>query len=296
MSNAAAVVIENEVAEARPRPEPRMVVSNTHKAGDDIEITFPSGLRGRIRGLVGRDFKLFNRATAKTGEGVTKILNSCWVETVDPGIYRADASGRVNFADVLVGDRFYGIVGIRMAMYPPGCDEEMYTFKVHCTDPGCRATIEWQVKLADLPVRKLPKATADKLVAGVNEFETKLDDGTVVTFALQNGRGQAKAHRLQQHLTRHAERGQKPADIVLALAARIVRISGVEVDEDDEHTAYEQKVAWLEDLRGPMHRRILRAIEKADCGIETEIEVECDECGARQELDLPFDATFLFPK
>ena len=287
MSNQATVLVEN-------MPEPRLAVAAA-KSGDDVEVTFPSGLRGRIRGLVGRDFKSFNRATAKTGEGVTKILNACWVETLDPGIYKSD-TGRLNFADVLVGDRFYGIVGIRLAMYPAGTPEEKYGFKVPCHDTGCRASIEWEVKLDELPVKRLPKASADKLQARDNRFEARLDDGTVVTFSLQDGRGQAKAHRLQQQFVRHAERGQKPADIVLALAARIATVSGVDIDPDDETTAYEQKVAWLEDLRAPMHRRILRTMEAADCGIETEIEIECPECGARQDIDLPFDATFLFPK
>ena len=35
--------------------------------------------------------------------------------------------------------------------------------------------------------------------------------------------------------------------------------------------------------------------DRVDCGVDTGIEIECPECFATQEVDLPFDRTFFMP-
>jgi hypothetical protein len=35
--------------------------------------------------------------------------------------------------------------------------------------------------------------------------------------------------------------------------------------------------------------------DRVDCGVETDIEIECPECFSVQELELPFEKTFFMP-
>ena len=35
--------------------------------------------------------------------------------------------------------------------------------------------------------------------------------------------------------------------------------------------------------------------DRVDCGVDTTIEIECPECFATQEIDLPFERTFFMP-
>lgn len=258
----------------------------------DIELTCPSGLRGLVRGLVGRDYRSFNRQTARTGEGLTKLLQSCWTETFDPGPYSIGPSGVINWADVLIGDRFYALIGIRQAMYP----EEKYAFKVTCREMRCRQSIDWQIDLLNqLPVKKLPESSKTALLEGRNEFRLELaPPGVGVWFKLITGRAQAAQQRLIQQAVKNAPRGEKPADLVLALASRIVRVEGLDGSEGPE--GYETRVEWLEDLDGTCHRKLVRGFDAADGGVETSIEVECPHCMAVQDVELPFDETFLMPK
>jgi hypothetical protein len=255
----------------------------------DIELTCPSGLRGMVRGLKGRDFRNFNRQTSRSGEGLTKVLQGCWTQTIDPGPYAAASDGGVNWADVLIGDRLYALIGIRQAMYP----EEKYSFRITCREMRCRQSIDWQIDLLkELPVKKLPEASKAALVEGRNEFKVDLaPPGVGVWFKLMTGRDQSAQQRMIQQAVKQAPRGEKPSDLVLSLASRIIRVEGLDGSED-----FDARVEWLEDLDGSCHRKLLRGFDAVDCGVETSIEVECQACMAVQGVELPFDETFLMPR
>lgn len=257
----------------------------------EVEVECPSGMTGAFRGLIGRDYRSFNRQTARTGEGVTKILNACFT-VADPGIYKTNAAGNVDWNDVLVGDRMFGLISIRRAMFP----DEPYTFRIACREKFCRQPIHWGVPLAELPIKKLPEESKALLTAGTNEFEVPLV-GQRVWFQLLTGRDQIKRHKLIQQAQRRAlaDSNEKASDLVYALAARIVRVEGLDFGHGDS-IDFETKVKWLEEIGTPDHRRLLRAMDKVDCGVETTIELTCEECGSQQEVELPFDETFLFPK
>ena len=255
----------------------------------ELELTCPSGLRGVVRGMKGRDYRSFNRQTARSGEGLTKLLQACWTQTHDPGPYKVGSGGEINWSDVLIGDRLYALIGIRQVMYP----DEKYTFKLTCREVRCRQPIEWQIDLLEqLPVKVLSEASKVALREGRNEFKLDLvPPGVGVWFKLLTGRDQATQQRLLQQAVRNAPRGEKPSDLVLALASRIVRVEGLDGSDN-----FETRVEWLEELDGTCHRKLLRGFDAADCGVETTIEVECMSCMAVQEVELPFDETFLMPK
>lgn len=257
------------------------------KQMSELDITCPSGLAGRIRGLKGRDFRNFNRQTAKTGEGLTRVLAACWVDTADPGIYSLGPSGQLNWDDILIGDRLFALVSIRRAMYP-----EKYAFKVTCQEMACRKPIEWQIDLADLPVKKLPTASALALREGRNEFPHTIASGQVVKFHLLTGKLQAAGQSKLQSLMRRYDRYDRPSDLILSLATRITHVDGVDAGNTGE------LVNWLEDLGAEEHRAMIRAFDAADCGIDTTIEIECQagDCMATQAVELPFGRDFLMPR
>lgn len=255
---------------------------------ESIEVVCPSGLAGRIRGMIGKDYRSINKALARTGEGMTRILNACWVETTDPGIYRTNAAGNIDWNDAIVGDRLFALIAIRRAMYPG----EPYPFDATCRERACRERIHWQLDLAELEVKPLPETSRELLRAGKNEFSVDVG-GTTVTFAILTGREQGAAHKLVQKAFRDAEKDSKPSDIILTLAARTKRVAALDDDAD-----YLDKVAWLEDLPSAEHRKLIRSFDRVDGGVNTTIEIECQQptCASVQEVELPFDASFLFPK
>jgi len=236
-------------------------------------IPCPAGLSGRIRPLQGRgELILANRKLARSGAQVAQLLRACWTETLDPGPY-AFAGEIINWDDVLQGDRFYALLQIRALTY--GAE---YAFKVQCVEDACRARFEWELSLNDLSVRPLTPELRDAFLAG-NRFETTLpDSGRRVWFRLLTGREERRLPKLRR---------QAPNQMLASLLA--LRVVEVEDVED------RRKRAYLDDLSMRDADALLDAFDAVDCGVETTIEVECPECFGLQDVELPFERTFLMP-
>lgn len=235
------------------------------------DIICPSGFAGRLRGLKAKEFRLLsNRKRAKSGELYDDILEACWLETTEEGPYKPRVSGRPDWPMILVGDRFTALLKLRMATYP----EEKYAFQVKCS--SCGEKIDWELDLDDLPVKPLSPESFERFVSG-SPFETHMRD-KLIRFRLGIGKDEVQSARFL--------RGGSP-DPLRALALRIIEIEGVED---------RKKVEWLEDLDLPEHQALVAAFDEVDCGVETNIEVECQECGGIVPVDLPFGQDFLMPK
>jgi hypothetical protein len=236
-------------------------------------ITCPSGLQGRVRGMKVREERvLADRKLARGGGQVEALLSACWEETLEPGPY-AFEGGRADWSQVLQGDRFYALLRVRAFTYGP-----LYAFSVACREEGCRATIEWELDLFDLPVRPLSEASRAAFAAG-NRFETRLpEDGRRVWFRLLTG---ADEQRLAT-----ASRGAGDRAFSAMLALRVLELEGV--DPQGKRRA-------LEDLSLRDADFLLGEFDRVDCGVDTAIEVECPRCLATQEVELPFDRTFFLP-
>jgi hypothetical protein len=236
-------------------------------------ITCPSGLQGRVRGMRVREERvLADRKLAKGGGQVEALLGACWEETLDPGPYGFE-SGRADWAQVLQGDRFYALLRVRTLTYGP-----LYAFSVACREEGCRAAIEWELDLFDLPVRPLSEASRAAFASG-NRFETRLPDaGHRAWFRLLTGAD-------EQRLTAMA-RGPGERAFSAMLALRVLELEGVDP---------QQKRRALEDLSLRDADFLLGEFDRVDCGVDTAIEVECPRCVATQEVELPFDRTFFLP-
>ena len=236
-------------------------------------ITCPSGLSGRIRGLKVREERILaDRKLARNGGQTDQLLKACWTETIDPGPYSL-TDARLNWCEVLQGDRFYALLRIRTLTY--GSE---YAFTVVCDNAACRARIEWALPLHDLPVRRLEGERLEHFVTG-NRFEMTLPDtNRRVWFRLLTGREEKRLPALRR---------KSPERMLSALLTlRIIEVEGVED---------RQRRAFFDELSMGDADALLDAFDQAECGVETTIEIECPECYAQQDIELPFERTFLMP-
>ena len=235
-------------------------------------ITCPSGLQGRIRGMKVREERILaDRKLAKRGGQIDQLLAACWEETLEPGPY--GFGEKIDWDQVLQGDRFYVLLQIRALTY--GAE---YAFSVGCQDAACRARIEWELNLNDLPVRALEGERLESFAEG-NRFEASLPNaGVRLWFKLLTGVDERKLPQLRR------QAGDRVLSAMLGL--RILEIEGVEPRE---------KRAFLEDLSMRDADFLVDEFDRVDCGVETGIEIECPDCLAVQEIELPFDQGFLMP-
>jgi hypothetical protein len=236
-------------------------------------ITCPSGLTGRIRGMKTREERfLADRKLAKAGAQLDPILAACWEETLDPGPY--DFGDRpVDWPRVLVGDRFFTLIQIRVASY--GAD---YSFSIPCENRGCRAKIEWELSLLDLPVAPLSDESRAAYLAA-NRFEARLPDaGRRAWFHLLTGNDERRMAQLRK--------GASERPISTLLQARLDQIEGVESRDN---------LRFIEDMAMSDVSFLLGEFDRVDCGVETEIEIECPECLGSQSIELPFEKGFFLP-
>jgi hypothetical protein len=236
-------------------------------------VTCPSGLSGSIRGLKVREERfLADRKLAKAGSVVDELLRACWEEIADPGPYDFGAA-KIDWDRVLQGDRFFALLQIRALTYGPD-----YTFAVTCREDGCRARIEWELDLRKLPCRALSDESRAALLAG-NRFEARLPEaGKRVWFRLLTGADEKKLPALKRNA------GDRMLSAMLAF--RVAEVEGV----DDR-----ERRRFLEDLSMRDADFLVDEFDRVDCGVDTAIEIECPECFAQQEVQLPFDPTFFLP-
>jgi hypothetical protein len=230
-----------------------------------LPVVCPSGLAGTVRGMKVKEERILaDRQLAKAGGQVDALLAACWLTTTDAGPY-ALGDGPIDWSKVLVGDRAHVLFQIRIATYGPE-----YAFRVTCERDACRDPIDWQIDLSALPMRPLPEASRVGFVAG-NKLETQLPDGTRVTYRLLTGADERALPALRR---------QAPDRIVSTLLGhRIVAIDGVQPKD---------RRAFLEDLPMRDAAALMRELDQADGGIETQIDIACPACGTEQRLELPF--------
>jgi hypothetical protein len=206
----------------------------------------------------------------RTGGQIEALLKACWVEVLEPGPYVV-GDAALDWGQVLQCDRFHAFLRIRIATYGPN-----YSFAVACQ--SCRARIEWEFDLEELPVRKLSDESRAAFAAG-NRFETTLPDaGKKVWFRLLTGDDERKLPQL-----RKASRERMLSSM---LTYRVLEVEGIEAKE---------KRAFLEDLTMRDADHLVTEFDRVDGGVETNIQIECPDCYAVQEIELPFGPGFLLP-
>ena len=240
-----------------------------------IDITLPSGAKGRIRGLKGKELNLFaNRAAARRGKTGLQILNSVWLETTDPGPLYTD---KVDWSKAPQCDRFTALFYARIATF--GSE---YEFRHQCGSCGKKFT--WAEDLDKRPIKPLPDESADAFVAG-NKFSAGVvaPEGDVrkVVFQMLTPKLEDKIEQAQN---------LAPAEkTTAALAQRIVSIEGVESGKGPVKV-------FLNELDAGSLFDLMEAMDDVDGGIDTNIEIYCVHCGEGEELELPLGRAFWTPE
>ena len=112
-----------------------------------------------------------------------------------------------------------------------------------------------------------------------NRFETVLPEADKkLWFRMLIGEDEAQLAKVQ--------RNRRDVDLLDVLNLRIVEIEGVDPKE---------RKRFINDLSMGDADFLLDEFYRVDCGPETAIEIECPHCLAVQEIELPFESTFLMP-
>jgi hypothetical protein len=253
----------------------------------EIELECPSGLVVLARGVKGKDLDgLRDRRKVASGEAISSLLDDCTLEVRERSIY--GKLPNFTWADTLVGDRTFAVIGLRQITAGP-----TYDFRVRCQDRECREMIDWTIELNELPIKRLSPESAERFQAG-NVFETTLD-GKVIKFSLPTGRSQTKLVKYAATLDAQARQKRDNGEesngassqegrALLGLAGKIVSVQDVT-----------NVMTWLGELDLKDIGDLSRTMDKVDCGVETGIMVECAGprgCGLRQEVELPLDSKF----
>lgn len=252
-----------------------------------MHITLPSRLVGDVRKIRGTEITVIAEQSDGAGAGdggFSTLLGGCWLQTVDRGPYPDAAfSGdpeKPAWARVLKGDLLTGIIFLRQFSLTDG---DVYAFDVQCEGDGCKKNIPWELKLSQLPLKWLPEASAERLKAG-QPFETSVA-GKKVLFDLQTLAQEEPVLRLMKQQKR------AKGTIVDVLAGQIRSVEGVGPD-------IRARWRWLSELSMGELFDLRAAMEEHDCGIETELEVVCQNraCQLEQTVNLPLARRFFSPR
>jgi hypothetical protein len=252
-------------------------------------VELPSGMTGDVRKIKGTEIAVLAEQSEGAGGsadgGFTSLLNGCWLRTIDKGPYPHVSPGdaKPNWKILLKGDVLFGVVELRRISLSDGDD---FDFDSQCEE--CKTKIPWSVKLSELPVRKLPKASFEAISEG-RPFTVDIEkDGTKhpATFYLQTIGQEEPVARLMKQSKRST------ATIIDVICAQIVSIKGVNPDIKARYRFLsELSMGELFDLRAKL--------DENDCGIDTQIEIRCPnrQCGWEQEINLPLlGRRFFSPK
>jgi hypothetical protein len=236
------------------------------------EITCPSGLKGVVRKLKVSDLDIFaNRSLMRKGGSAVEaeLANRVWQETLDRGPYTFDGNRPPWTGEVLSGDRFYAIMQSRILTR--GSD---YEFDVQCDNNACRNRFRWGLDLEDLPVVVLSDESKAQL-SKENRFASTLEDsGDTVLWALPTGQIQ---RRMDKYVKQHGQA------LSVVFAARLLGVEG------EERVSF---VEYMKELGVDDFDQLSYEMQRADCGVDTGIEVECPTCQNIIEEEVGFGKDF----
>ena len=204
---------------------------------------------------------------APTGDAVTKInsiISACIVTRDVPP------------EELLMVDRFAILLSLRTASLGP-----IYEFPFRCR--YCNTQFKARVNIADEFDIKFMEETATE------PFETTLPIcGRRVSFRLLRGKDETGIARHAKKVRMRSADSGDPS-FIHRMAVQIVAVDGVEVNQMQA----ERFVNTPLDLGDSNALRI--AVEKVESGIDTTCYMDCPQCGATNDADMPFSVEFFRP-
>jgi phage FluMu protein Com len=231
-------------------------------------IVCPSGLSGVVRGLKVKDEQLFaNKELARSGGVISKVISSCWEETLDPGPYDRLAITK-NFSHIAAADRMFALIQVRILSY--GND---YDFSVVCKSCGYRYM--WYIDLSQLDFIPMAESGINQLKTGAPVHVPGVPSGASIDIRVATGLDEEflAEQNIDEELT-----------LTYNLARKIVQIDG--------------KTDWLdilhavEELPAKDADYLWDFADDMEGGLDTMFDVKCPKCKEIQRVILPFEASF----
>lgn len=233
-----------------------------------VEVLCPSGLKGVLRGMRVREEGLFgNKALMRQHQIIDKLLECCWEQTLDPGPYRLDGEGKLNWSMVAATDRVYAMLQLRILTYRAD-----YTFRVTCKT--CDLVFPWTVELDALDVIDMAEEGIHNLQTG-EPYIVELGNGSKVACRVLRGEDEVFLATSKQ---------SDETALAAQLARRVVRIG--------DATAWDDVLSVVSDLPAGHADDLRTATDDIEGGVETTFDVKCSSCGGIQRVLLPFEADF----
>jgi hypothetical protein len=211
---------------------------------------------------------LTSPALAKSNRTMDELIKSCLVDkTIDP-------------SDLLLGDRNALMFSIRITGYGTSYDADLV-----CKE--CSEKFNASFNLAELEVDHL---SADPVSPGENIFEFKLPiTGLLVRFKLLNGRDEKEIEGMQQR--RKKSPGQKEARITDTLFHSVISIVGNKGEVTDRNAIS----TFIRKMPAGDSSALRNYIDEISPGINTEVHINCTQCGEGQLVTMPIGVKFFWP-
>jgi len=245
----------------------------------ELSVDCPSGLSVTVREFrVSDEDLLANPASIRKGLAVSSLLEAVTLRVDDPGPYSMhgkDAdTAKIDWTDVLQGDRMVMLLKTRIFTWG-----EDLVFRQPC--PNCPAHIATEIDLSELEIKPLPETSKTHVLNPKENpiFVTLPRAEVKVGFRLLRGKDERQLQKLQKQ--------HKDAQSSAYLRYRIVEIDGVNMAD---------WTAWLRNLGGSDAAFLRAQFDEADCGVDQEVDFDCDTCSHVWRDDVRFRADFLFPK
>lgn len=244
-----------------------------------MEITCPSGLRGTVRRFkVADEAIVTDAALVRSGHMLTRLAAAVWTETLDPGPYTAHGDGAAKPTHGLLWNKVATADVVHIVLQARVHSRGgIYAFRVPCLNAVCRRSIEREVDLeTDLPYKAMNE-----------EMRVGLATGTWPTLALEDGRLVTYRCLLAEDNSYIADvQRKRPQDLtILALARRVIAIEGVK----DHPSEILRAVRDLDEAEG---ERLREAVDGAEGGYQTDVELTCEACGDVREAIVPLGPDF----
>jgi hypothetical protein len=215
-----------------------------------------------------KEEKLFSgtAGSMRAAEAFNLMLSKCVAEKID-------------LEELLLVDRFSLMVSIRNLSYGPD-----YKFNIACRREKCGTRFDHTIDLSSLPVKYLDERYLEPYevtlpvsgkTVGLRHFRAR-DETLIIDAGKRTKARKKKTEGRSMEDESYAER----------LILRIQTINGDEAERP-------VKIQFVENLIGRDASFIWKAVEDMDFGLDTQLLIECSECGDEALYAMPWQSDFL---
>lgn len=230
-----------------------------------------SGLHGlqeiEIKAMTTREEDILtSRAYAKKGTTITELIKSCVTNK------------SIDTEQLVAGDRNALMVAIRITGYGP-------TLKPDLSCPSCGKENHPEFDLTQLSLKPIG---AEPISPGVNEFECKLPvTNAVATFKILTAKEE------EELITQHERKKKMFNSPVDTLLSDQLKMSLLSVNNKRDRAAL---AFFVDNMPGLDSKALRDMMQDVKPDVDMKQLFECEHCDFVEEIDVPVDRNFFWPK